>query len=311
VTKRRFWLAAGGVSIVVIATLCVVVYRALQPGNATTGGAAPSLHAELSEILRPQEGWARAERALARYLSSSQRRAYFETLQPVALANCELERFGEANDGGYLMCGNLLGRVQSGYSYGISGYDGWGCDISTKSKVTVHEYDCFNTTEPACPKGATKFHAECVGDKAETVQGRVFDTVWNQLAKNGDRSKRIALKMDVEGAEWDALPATPDEVFEQIDQFVIEFHGVGTIRNDALEKQRRIVERLKQFFVVAHIHYNNATCSEGIEPFPTWAYEVLFVNKQLAIVDQSHRAVGPHPLDAPNIPSIDDCQPRA
>lgn len=52
-----------------------------------------------------------------------QRQALFDLLRPVALSNCELERFGEANDGGYLMCGNLLGGVQSGYSYGIAGYD--------------------------------------------------------------------------------------------------------------------------------------------------------------------------------------------
>jgi hypothetical protein len=291
VTTRRFWLAVGGVTIVV-AILGVVA------GNATTRWRARAK---------------RARESLERDLASSQRRAYFEMLQPVALANCELERFGEANDGGYLMCGNLLGRIQSGYSYGISGYDGWGCDIATKSRVTVHQYDCFDTTKPACAKGATKFHAECVGDKAETAEGRVFDTVWNQFAKNGDRSKRIALKMDVEGAEWDALTSAPDEVFEQIDQLVIELHGVGDLpsKNGDLEKQRRVVERLKHFFEIGHIHFNNATCTQGIEPFPGWAYEVLFVSKQLAIVDRSHRAVGRHPLDAPNLPSDPDCQPNA
>jgi len=29
-------------------------------------------------------------------------------LQPVALKNCTLKRFGSANDGGYLMCENLI-----------------------------------------------------------------------------------------------------------------------------------------------------------------------------------------------------------
>ncbi len=37
-------------------------------------------------------------------------------LQPVTLKNCTLERIGSANDGGYLMCANLLGDVQSAYS---------------------------------------------------------------------------------------------------------------------------------------------------------------------------------------------------
>src|SRR5215831_16389721 len=231
---------------------------------------------------------------------ADRRRAYFELLQPVALTNCELERFGEPNDGGYLMCGNLLGGVQAGYSYGISGYDGWGCDVSTKAKVTVHEYDCFDTTEPECPKGALKFHAECVGDKPRTEEGRVFDTMTNQFGKNGDASKRIVMKMDVEGSEWDSLLSAPDTLFEQIDQFVVEFHGVGDERNGTQEQKQRVVQRLKRFFEVGHIHFNNATCGDGVEPFPSWAYEVLFVNKRLAVVDSTRRVVGPHPLDAPN-----------
>jgi hypothetical protein len=50
-------------------------------------------------------------------------------LRPAPLSNCRLERFGEANDGGYLMCGNQPNRVQSAYSYRISGSDQWGCDV--------------------------------------------------------------------------------------------------------------------------------------------------------------------------------------
>ena len=35
------------------------------------------------------------------------KQALFDVVQPIRLANCDLERFGEDNDGGYLMCGNL------------------------------------------------------------------------------------------------------------------------------------------------------------------------------------------------------------
>jgi len=281
VTGRPFLIAAG--VIVLVVALAVVARN--QPGA--------------HKSRQAQDGQA------------DRRRAYFELLQPVALTNCELERFGEPNDGGYLMCGNLLGGVQAGYSYGISGYDGWGCDVSTRAKVTVHEYDCFDTTEPECPRGATKFHAECVGDKPQTEEGRVFDTMTNQFAKNGDASKRIVMKMDVEGSEWDSLLSAPDALFEQIDQFVVEFHGVGDERNGTQEQKQRVLQKLKRFFEVEHIHFNNATCSDGIEPFPSWAYEVLFVNKRLAVVDRTRSASGPHPLDAPNLPSSPDCQPKA
>jgi hypothetical protein len=122
-----------------------------------------------------------------------------EEVQPVALRNCRLERFGEEHDGGYLMCANLLNDVQSGYSYGISGYDEWGCDISTRRSIAVHQYDCFDLARPSCPGGVTVFHEECVGDTRKTEEGRLFDTIAGQIAKNGDAGKHIVLKIDVEG----------------------------------------------------------------------------------------------------------------
>jgi hypothetical protein len=36
------------------------------------------------------------------------RGAILAELQPVVLKNCTLKRFGSANDGGYLMCENLI-----------------------------------------------------------------------------------------------------------------------------------------------------------------------------------------------------------
>ncbi len=239
------------------------------------------------------------------------RRSLFEELRPVALTNCQLERFGEPHDGGYLLCGNLLGQVQSGYSYGIAGYDKWGCDISTRLKVTLHQYDCFDTTEPACPGGDTVFHAECVGALARTEEGRLFDTIKNQFAKNGDSTKHIVMKIDVEGAEWDSFLHAPDDVLDQIDQMDVEFHWVQDGEHHWVqdEKYQAVVERLKRFFHIAHIHFNNASCIGGLEPFPTWAYEVLFVSKRLGVVDPSRAAEGLDPHDAPNNPSFADCQP--
>jgi hypothetical protein len=74
-TLRRFWLAAGVVT-VMIAVLGVAARNAANVKKARQAAAAVV----------------------------DQRRAYFEMLRPVALSNCELERFGEPNDGGYLMC---------------------------------------------------------------------------------------------------------------------------------------------------------------------------------------------------------------
>ena len=59
--------------------------------------------------------------------------------------------------------------------------------------------------------------------------------------------RRVVVKMDVEGAEWDTLLRTPSGVFERIDQLAMEFHGIG------FEHQLTVVRRLKEFFHVARV----------------------------------------------------------
>jgi hypothetical protein len=231
------------------------------------------------------------------------RQQLFDEIQPVPLANCEFARFGEPHDGGYLMCANLLDEVRSGYSYGIAGYDGWGCDISRRYGVTVHQYDCFDLTRPHCPGGRTVFHEECVAGRTFTdADGRPFETIARQFARNGDGEARVVLKIDVEGAEWESFLAVPDELLERIDQIAVEFHGVDG------ERYLEVVRRLKRFFHVAHLHFNNYACRDDLAPFPAEAYEMLFVNRRLAEVDPDGRVELPHPLDTPTAPDRPDCQ---
>ena len=104
--RGRFWRIAG---VALIALILGLVIR--------------------NQIKVYQGRQARARQQQQQVFDRGQRQILFDLLQPVALANCRLERFGEANDGGYLMCGNLLDGVESAYSYGISSYDKWGCDI--------------------------------------------------------------------------------------------------------------------------------------------------------------------------------------
>jgi hypothetical protein len=231
------------------------------------------------------------------------RRQLFAAIQPVHLTNCELARVGAANDGGYLVCANLLGAVTAAYSYGIEGRDEWGCQISETLDVPVHEYDCFDLRRPSCPDGRLVFHPECVGPARTTQDARPYDSIAGQIERNGDAGKPLVVKIDVEGAEWDSFLATPPAVFDRIDQLIVEFHGVDD------EKYPRTIEKLKQQFVFAHVHYNNGGCKPGIEPFPSWVFEALLVNKRLAQTDGTPAPPSPLPnLDAPNGPHAPDCQ---
>jgi hypothetical protein len=231
------------------------------------------------------------------------REALFSEIRPVALSNCTLKRFGSRYDGGYLMCENLLEGIQSAYSYGIDTEDNWGCEISRLLSVPVHQYDCFTPHRPACAGGTFVYHDECVGSKNETIDDNLFDSVMNQIGKNGDRGKRILVKMDIEGAELAALMNTPDEELARVAQLPLEVHGTD-------EQYLELVRKLKRTFHVVAVHANNWTCTPDAAPLPGWAFQVLFVNKQLGVVD---RGGTPHrsgdPPDAPDAPKRPDCQP--
>ena len=243
-------------------------------------------------------------------LYADRRRAQlFEELRPVSLRNCQFARFGGPNDGGYLLCVNLLRDVQVAYSYGINGEDNWGCDVTTRLGIPVREYDCFNLKRPLCAGGQKQlfFHEECVSEHRQRVDGRPFDTVWNQLNANGDAGKRLLVKMDVEGAEWSALAGTPDETLALTDQLVMEMHHVDR----GLPERLALIRRLKKYFYVANVHFNNWSCREGTMPFPAWAFQVLLINKRIAEIDPVTRRVAfENPLNARDGARVPDCQAR-
>src|SRR5215510_3050205 len=111
------------------------------------------------------------------------REAILAELQPVTLKNCTLKRFGSANDGGYLMCENLIEPLDAAYSYGVGRNDDWGCEVSRRYHVPVHQYDCFDPARPTCEDGTFEFHDECVGNRTGYTASRFFDTLENQIKK--------------------------------------------------------------------------------------------------------------------------------
>jgi hypothetical protein len=231
------------------------------------------------------------------------RRALLEELRPVALKNCTLSRFGSVNDGGYLMCENLIDGLEAGYSYGVGPNDEWGCDVSTRYRVPIHQYDCFDSSRPACATGDFVFHDECIGPGKERVESRLFDTLTNQISRNGDSGKSLIVKIDVEGAEWDALMATSDAVLSRIDQLPMELHGSHERR--FLE----VIQKLKRTFYVVNLHFNNYSCTSETAPFPSHAYQVLLVNKRIAVLDRATvDAPSASALNAPDGPDLPDCQ---
>jgi len=233
------------------------------------------------------------------------REAILAELQPVALKNCTLKRFGSANDGGYLMCENLIEPVDAAYSYGVGTNDDWGCDVSRRYHIPVHEYDCFDPARPTCEGGTFVFHNECVGDRTGYRKARFFDTLEKQISKNGDSSRHLIIKMDIEGAEWESLLAAPDELLASIPQLAMEMHGYDD------PKIVEVLRKLKRNFYLVNLHFNNWSCTRRAAPLPAWAYQVLWVNKRISIVDPAAPVPAPmSSLNAPDSPTRPDCQLR-
>src|SRR5438128_407864 len=242
-----------------------------------------------------------ARRASGRKL----REVILAELQPVALKNCTFARFGGANDGGYLMCRNLIEPIDAAYSYGVGPNDDWGCDVSRRYHVPVYQYDCFDPARPTCNGGTFVFRNECVGDHTGNRGPHYFDTLENQITKNGDIGRRVIIKMDIEGAEWDSLLAAPDELLAAIPQIAMEMHGF----NDP--KILDVLRKLKRNFYLVNLHFNNWSCTPKAAPLPAWAYQAHWVNKRIGVPDPAASFPAPmSPLNAPDSPTRPDCQLR-
>ncbi len=249
--------------------------------------------------------------AWGRRVYRGERETLLAELQPVALKNCTMQRYGSPADGGYLMCENLVGDLATAYSYGVGPNDDWGCDVSRRYHVPVHQYDCFDPARPSCEGGTFVFHDECIADRREVSGSRVFDTLATQINRNGDTGKKMIVKIDVEGAEWPSLLATSDDVLQGIDQLAMELHFV----NDRHQIDRsggrflQLIRKLKQTFYLANVHFNNQACTPETAPLPAWAVQVLFVNKRLAVPDPSGTpAATLSALNAPDWAGHPDCQ---
>lgn len=228
-------------------------------------------------------------------------------LKPVALQNCNLQRFGDVDDGGYLLCANLLDRIGSVYSYGIDGRDNFGCSIARAHSIVVHQFDPFNTDRPACNNELTLFHEEGIADKSFTDKSnRRFDSLEAHIKRHGDENKPLLVKMDVEGAEWDSLLALSDATFSQIQQLTMEIHWLYSA--GTTDKMERAFVRLSEHFYVAHVHNNNNRCGSGSTIFQSDVMEVTYVNKNVArLSTKGEQPVLPHPLDAANVASYSTC----
>lgn len=212
----------------------------------------------------------------------------------------DLVRLGQNNDGGYVVNKSALTDSEILYTYGV----GWTyefekqyCNMFKDNKVFMYD----PTIEPLenLEKNIEFYQLGLHGYS----EGK---TSFNaHLNTNGHHNKRIFLKIDVEGSEYDFFRFVTMDTLENVTGMAIEFHNL----QNNLSNMLHILDKLKQLFLVTHIHGNNHTSMLIIDndyPFPSTA-EISLINKKLLKVEKSVTRNYPlMGLDFPNATSLPD-----
>jgi hypothetical protein len=74
-------------------------------------------------------------------------------------------------------------------------------------------------------------------------------------------------------------------------------------------RESRIAIKLRRYFYLVNLHFNNWSCTTKAAPLPAWAYQTHWVNKRSGMLDPTAPVPAPmSPLNAPDSPNRPDCQ---
>lgn len=214
-----------------------------------------------------------------------------------------LSRIGRENDGGYVIPELAIKKAEVVIGYGISD------DISFEESATAiygkpsYGFDCTSSlvqiNQPNCyfiPSCIVSKHLEQNFDHSGS-----FD---QHLEMIGAKEKKVFVKMDIEGNEYETVPDILDQA-SNVTGIVLEVHF---IEQNQVAQLLSLLERLDENFLLVHLHANNCcgltysiTTSNSKGSIPR-ILELTYINKNLI----SHYEVSPNqshptPLDMPNI----------
>jgi len=130
-------------------------------------------------------------------------------------------RLGNQGDGGYVLPKEIIPFIDVLYTYGVGNDISFEKDMITYKDIPVRFYD---HTVIGLPEKNEKFIF-----KREGIAGSKygsFDTFENHLQEHGDKKRKILLKMDIEGSEWETLAPIIDGFHRNIVAIVVEIHGL-------------------------------------------------------------------------------------
>jgi hypothetical protein len=230
----------------------------------------------------------------------SQVRALLQLLKPVP-QRAGLQRFGPPGDGGYLMPDDLDG-IAACISPGVSAQCGFDEAMAARG-MDVYMADA-SVSGPPVPNPAFHFTPKFldVWSSPQTM------TLAEQCVPVADGD--LLLQMDIEGAEYRVLAATPDELLRRFRIMIVEFHDLDAMFSRfGYSILQPVFAKLTAHHSVVHIHPNN--CIAPVKRFGLSVppiMEFTFYRNDRIERDGAQALTFPHPLDATCMPMRSDVE---
>jgi hypothetical protein len=210
-----------------------------------------------------------------------------------------LIRIGAERDGGYLIPDDLQG-IEYCFSPGVSAlsaFENQLADRGIRSFLADH-----SVAGPPHPRCEFVFDRKHIGANDSDIHMTL--ATWKERYLSGYRAD-LLLQMDIEGAEYETILGTPDEVLRQFRILVIEMHWLERLFDPfAFRIMNACFEKLLARFYVVHLHPNNCggcVREDGIEV--PHVMEMTFYNRDRA-APGDYCTQFPHPHDADNCPGL-------
>ena len=222
-----------------------------------------------------------------------------------------LKRVGRDYDGGYIVPEKSLQMADALLGYGIADDPSFEEAFSDTYKRPSYGFDGGVASVPSKNKLFT-FFRECISSDQflygnQMSSGKV-STFTQQLDRLGLKGKKVFVKMDIEGAEYEAFPDILAHA-DQITGIAFELHFRSL---PALRKAVALLKELDQQFILVHVHGNNSGktfSTKGMTGKIPYTLELTYINKNLVTrfevaLNQKH----PQPIDRPNVPTLPEAE---
>ncbi len=218
----------------------------------------------------------------------------------------QLRRIGKDHDGGYVIPEPAIQKADIVIGYGVDN------DISFEDSATAiygkpsFGFDCtcprIRPTQREC-----HFVPSCIVGKNSAPKFSKSGTFDEHLDWFRATDKKIFIKMDIEGNEYEAMPDILERA-HQVTGIVLEIHFMEP---GQISQALHLMQNLDREFLLVHVHANNYckfcfTASNAAGNISR-VLELSYINRALVErYEVSSNQMHPASLDQPNAPSLPD-----